>query len=67
MKRALTAGALLLGVLMLSGCGETLEQRVANRESCETAGGAYTETISGWTYEYSGWNCDLSSEEGGTG
>lgn len=54
---------LALALLGLTGCGETLEQRAENKRICEEAGGVYSETISGWTYEYSGWNCDLSTKE----
>lgn len=60
--RFVTIGMVTVALLTLTGCGETLEERAANRDQCESLGGEYVEHRSGWTHEYSGWNCDLSTE-----
>lgn len=63
MKKLIAIPLLALALLSLTGCGETLEQRAENKRICEEQRGVYSETISGWMYEYSGWNCDLSTKE----
>ncbi len=61
-RTATVLAVIVTGALTLTGCGETLEERAHNRDVCEANGGIYTESISGWTYEYNGWNCDLSTD-----
>lgn len=51
------------GALTLTGCGETLEERIANRDACEGAGGSYHETINAYWHTYQGWYCILSTKE----
>lgn len=55
-------GAILVSV-SLTGCGESLSERVENRDMCEKAGGEYVEYVNNLTYTYQDWDCNLSTKE----
>lgn len=67
MKKRLAVVSILLLTLGLAGCGETLEQRIANKETCHAAGGRYVEMTSGLDYSYRDWRCDLGDNQVGDG
>lgn len=61
--RKLSVGGILLLILFLAGCGESFEERVANKEKCHEAGGVYIEMTSGLDYTYADWRCDLGDNQ----
>lgn len=63
MKKMLAAAGILVLALGLSGCGESLEERIANKEKCHDAGGVYVELTSGLDYSYRDWRCDLGDSQ----
>ena len=63
MKKTLAAAGILVLALGLSGCGESLEQRIANKEACHEAGGEYVEMTNGWDFQYRDWRCDLGDNQ----
>lgn len=63
MRKFLVILAAFIAIFCLTGCGESMEQRVANKAACEKAGGEYYETQNGFTYEYLNWGCLLDTEK----
>ena len=59
MRKKLAVAGILLLALGLTGCGESLEERIANKEKCHEAGGVYVEMTGGLDYSYRDWRCDL--------
>lgn len=64
MKKLMVAFGLVFLTLGLSGCGHTtIAQRVADKTTCEDAGGTYFESRSTWTNKYVSSECELSTKE----
>ncbi len=58
--RSVTFGLVGIALLTLTGCGETLEERIANRDKCVAADGVYTEGENGLGFFR--WECDLTTD-----
>jgi len=54
---AVVAAVAALGI-GLAGCQRTIQERVADRDACQAAGGTYQEWLSGFNTTMS--SCDLS-------
>lgn len=61
-RRIVLVAVALVAMLSLTGCGETLEERIANRDACEAAGGRYVEMVNGFTGKYRDWVCWLDND-----
>lgn len=59
--------AAIIGILMiifaLTGCGETLSERAAAKEECESFGGSYKEHINGFNYDYWYYTCHIPDSD----